>query len=148
MVTITLSIILFWSFLFYANHKGGTPYCLSETYYTLGNKGWMFQAFMIAMCSLLAYPILSCTPEHCRWVVIVLLVSSASIIFVPDFKRESQHDIHCALSVISMIAICALWFLKGQWYMPIIISLCALRKNWLLGVEVSFFTLVWLYCLI
>ena len=148
MAMIILSIILFWCFLFYADHKGGTPYCLSETYYTLGNKGWMFQALMIAMCLLLFNPILSCTSIQYRWIGIILLISSISIIFVPDFKRESQHDVHFALSIISMIAVCALWILKGQWYMPIIISLCALRKNWLLGVEVSFFTLVWLYCLI
>ena len=144
---IILSIILFWCFLLYAKHKGGTPYCLSETYYTLGDKGWMFQALMIAMCLLLFHPILSCVSDHNRWLAVILIVSSASIIFVPDFKEESQHDIHFALSIISMLAIWTLWIFKGQWYMPIIVSLCALRKNWLLGIEIGFFTLVWLYCL-
>ena len=147
MAMLILSIILFWCFLLYANHKGGTPYCLSETYYTLGELGWMFQVLMIVMCLLLCNPILDCTPDQYEWIGIILLVSSLSIILVPDFKRESQHDIHFALSVISMVAVWVLWIIKGQWYMPIIVSLCALRQNWLLGIEIGFFTLVWLYCL-
>lgn len=147
-IMVTLSIILFWCFLLYADYKGGTPYCLSETYYTLGKYGWMFQVFIISMYLLLCFPVLECTEKQYQWIAILLLSSTVSIVFVPDFKRDSQHDVHFVLSLISMIAVCVLWILKGQWYMPVIISLCALRKNWLLGLEVGMFTLIWLYCII
>lgn len=151
-----LLIILFWAYVLTTCKVGGIPYCLSETYYTLGRYGFLFTLFQLAMSALLAIQLHGLFgassqslpagfPAVVGW---ILVASIAGIGLVPDFRRSWQHPIHYGLTICAMLCITVLCILRGLWYLPFLVTLSSLRLNWLLGLEIGFYTTGFLYLLL
>lgn len=147
-LTLASAIILFWTYVLTTCKIGGVPYCLSETFYTLGRRWrFIFPIFQFSMAAILGYQLHSLHLSY-AWIGWVLTASIAGVGLVPDFRRSWQHPIHYAFTVCSMLCITTLCILAGLWYLPILVTLSSLRRNWLLGLEIGFYTIGFIYLIV
>ena len=95
--------------------SGGIPVSLSDTYYKLGNRKWLFQLVMVSIAVML-YPVwISVSSEE---LIGLVFASCASLLFVassPCFREELQGKVH--YSSAAVCCLCAfLWqVLEGLW---------------------------------
>ena len=147
MMTIIATIILI-AYLAYAYCKVGTPYCLSDTAYTVG-KG-IFASAMIAVAICLWLPMLNTTADKWQFLVFLSFAGIAILAVSPYKDSNFNYKLHYVGTCIAMVAVLSLWAARGAWVVPISaisagLPLRAITYKWLLWVELMMFTLAITY---
>ena len=147
MMTIIATIILI-AYLAYAYCKVGTPYCLSDTAYTVG-KG-IFASAMIAVAICLWLPMLNTTADKWQFLVFLSFAGIAILAVSPYKDSDFNYRLHYVGTCIAMVALLSLWAARGAWVVPISaisagLTLRAITYKWLLWVELMMFTLAITY---
>lgn len=95
--------------------SGGIPVSLSETYYKLGNRRWLFQLVIVSIAVML-YPVwISVSPEG---LIGLVFASCASLLFVassPCFREELQGKVHYSSAAVCCLCIFLWQVLEGLW---------------------------------
>lgn len=95
--------------------SGGIPVSLSDTYYKLGNRRWLFQLVMVSIAVML-YPVwISVSSEELMGLV---FASCASLLFVassPCFREELQGKVHYSAAVVCCVSVFLWQILGGVW---------------------------------
>ena len=95
--------------------SGGIPVSLSDTYYKLGNRKWLFQLAMVSIAVML-YPVwISVSPEE---LIGLVFASCASLLFVasaPCFREELQGKVHYSAAVLCCVSVFLWQILEGLW---------------------------------
>ena len=147
MMTIIATIILI-AYLAYAYCKVGTPYCLSDTAYTVG-KG-VFASVMIAVAACLWLPMLNTTADEWQFLVFLSFAGIAILAVSPYKDSDFNYHLHYVGTCIAMVALLSLWAARGAWVVPISaisagLTLRAITYKWLRWVELMMFTLAITY---
>ena len=147
MMTIIATIILI-AYLAYAYCKVGTPYCLSDTAYTVG-KG-IFASAMIAVAICLWLPMLITTADKWQFLVFLSFAGIAILAVSPYKDSNFNYMLHYVGTCIAMVAVLSLWAVRGVWIVPISaisagVTLRAITYKWLLWVELMMFALAITY---
>ena len=147
MMTIIATIILI-AYLAYAYCKVGTPYCLSDTAYTVG-KG-IFASAMIAVAICLWLPMLNTTADKWQFLVFLSFAGIAILAVSPYKDSDFNYKLHYVGTCIAMVAVLSLWAVRGVWIVPIAaisagLALKAITYKWLLWVELMMFALAITY---
>ena len=147
MMTIIATIILI-AYLAYAYCKVGTPYCLSDTAYTVG-KG-IFASAMIAVAICLWLPMLNTTADKWQFLVFLSFAGIAILAVSPYKDSDFNYRLHYVGTCIAMVALLSLWAARGAWVVPISaisagLTLRAITYKWLLWVELMMFALAITY---
>ena len=147
MRTIIATIILI-AYLAYAYCKVGTPYCLSDTAYTVG-KG-IFASAMIAVAICLWLPMLNTTADKWQFLVFLSFAGIAILAVSPYKDSDFNYRLHYVGTCIAMVALLSLWAARGAWVVPISaisagLTLRAITNKWLLCVELMMFALAITY---
>lgn len=116
--------------------SGGIPVSLSDTYYKLGNRKWLFQVVMVFIAVML-YPVwISVSPDE---LIGLVFASCASLLFVasaPCFREELQGKVHYSASIVCCVSAFLWQILEGLWDVTLWFSLifgtlCLMkRKQW------------------
>ena len=143
MMTIIATIILI-AYLAYAYCKVGTPYCLSDTAYTVG-KG-IFASAIIAVAACLWLPLMEATADEWQFLVFLSFEGIAILVISPYKDSDFNYKLHYVGTCIAMVAVLSLWAVRGVWIVPIAaisagLALKAITDKWLLIVELMMFTL-------
>lgn len=95
--------------------SGGIPVSLSDTYYKLGNRKWLFQVAM-AFVAVTLYPVwFSASSEE---LIGLAFASCASLLFVasaPCFREELQGKVHYSAAVVCCVSVFLWQILEGLW---------------------------------
>ena len=147
MMTIIATIILI-AYLAYAYCKVGTPYCLSDTAYTVG-KG-IFASAIIAVAACLWLPMIEATADEWQFLVFLSFAGIAILAVSPYKDSDFNYRLHYVGTCIAMVALLSLWAARGAWVVPISsisawLTLRAITNKWLLWVELMMFTLAIMY---
>ena len=147
MMTIIATIILI-AYLAYAYCKVGTPYCLSDTAYTVG-KG-IFASAIIAVAACLWLPMIEATADEWQFLVFLSFAGIAILAVSPYKDSDFNYRLHYVGTCIAMVALLSLWAARGAWVVPISaisagLTLKAITDKWLLIVELMMFTLALTY---
>lgn len=147
MMTIIATIILI-AYLAYAYCKVGTPYCLSDTAYTVG-KG-IFASAIIAVAACLWLPLMEATADEWQFLVFLSFEGIAILAVSPYKDSDFNYKLHYIGTCIAMVAVLSLWAVRGVWIVPISaisagLALKAITDKWLLIVELMMFTLAITY---
>ena len=153
--TLVLSSVLSLSFLCYSAWiSKGIPVSISETYYLLGKKGWIFQLVMTAIAVTL-YPVWvnACSTE----LIGLAFASCASLIFVviaPSFRLPLEGKVHYISASVCCICSVTWQILEGLWDVTLWCEfLCLMltiqyRKNWCWWIECAIVTSVYMNLLV
>ena len=147
MMTIIATIILI-AYLAYAYCKVGTPYCLSDTAYTVGKGIFAFAMIAVAIC--LWLPMLNTTADKWQFLVFLSFAGIAILAVSPYKDSDFNYRLHYVGTCIAMVALLSLWAARGAWVVPISaisagLTLRAITNKWLLWVELMMFTLAIMY---
>ena len=147
MMTIIATIILI-AYLAYAYCKVGTPYCLSDTAYTVG-KG-IFASAIIAVAACLWLPMIEATADEWQFLVFLSFAGIAILAVSPYKDSDFNYRLHYVGTCIAMVALLSLWAARGAWVVPISaisagLTLRAITNKWLLWVELMMFALAITY---
>ena len=119
MVTLLIvSIVLFVSYIGYTVGMYGIPASISDTYYRLGKRGWLFTLFCLAESSLLVASFIEASKEEYQFLAFIASASLAFVGSAPLFKEDYNRNIHYVSA-----GICAslVWqVLMSFWYVPLI----------------------------
>lgn len=104
----------------------GIPSSLSETYYTLKHS-WLFPTVMILEAVLCAPAIWIATAGW--WKILVIVVGLAIIgVGLSPYKHCDKHyKAHYIMSCIAMSGMCALYIVKGLWFIPLVLLFIGFR---------------------
>lgn len=107
MIILCAAILL--TYLCYTVWVGrGIPQSLSQTYYVLGNRGWLFQLVMSVTGIGLYYPWSAVTPDE---LLCLPFIACGGLLFVataPQFKIRLEGPVHYISAVVCGLA-AALW---------------------------------------
>ena len=121
----------------------GVPESLSATYYSLGDKGWIFQTVMalIAACLMPAWMEASEEGYEC-----LPFLGCSSLLFVaaaPCFRMELEGRVHYAAAVVCCASVFLWQILEGLWDVTLwFVWVCGMlalsdRSKWCWWLEVA-----------
>lgn len=90
------------------------PKSLSQTYYLLGNKGWMFQLIMIVLGIGVFFPWIQITPDNLLCLPFLACGSLLFVALAPQFKLRLDGIVHYSAAVVCVI--CAVLWMLIQGY--------------------------------
>lgn len=146
-MTIIATIILV-AYLAYSYCKVGTPYCLSDTAYTVG-KG-IFASAMIAVAVCLWLPMIEATADKWQFLVFLSFAGIAILAISPYKDSDFNYRLHYVGTCITMVAVLSLWAVRGVCIVPVSaisagLALRVITDKWLLWVELMMFMLAITY---
>lgn len=95
--------------------KFGIPNSLSETYYSLGKYGWIFQLVMLivgVVLQLLWFPL---SKEEHEFLVFLACASLCFVASAPAFRIEIQGKVHYSAAAVCCISVFSWQILEGLW---------------------------------
>lgn len=117
-------------YVMYCLSQFGVTSQLSQTYYLLGKKGWLFQAVLI-LVGVLVFP---------HWwsistglVAILVLVTVAGLIIIalnPDYENK-QRKFHIGGAHLAATSTIAWMLLNGMWF-NVVVAVCVFLALWVL----------------
>lgn len=125
---ILLSFAIFIAYLCYALRSCDIPASLSETYYTLNNKGkkgWLFCIALEAMGFTLFPAFAQLSDEAGFWYTFLSFFTCAGILFVgvsPKFRSSGEGTVHVVSASIAAAA-GMLWSALTVWPVPLAIAM-------------------------
>lgn len=121
MVTLLIvSITLFVSYIGYTVGMYGIPASISDTYYRLGKRGWLFTLFCLAESSLLVASFIEASKEEYQFLAFIASASLAFVGSAPLFKEDYNRNIHYVSAGICALASLVWQVLMSFWYVPLI----------------------------
>lgn len=144
MMLLMFSILFVAVFLLYVvMETKGIPSSLSETFYTLGDDGWLFQMVMITVSIALAMPWLSVSSEYFQFLA---FLSCGGLMFVgsaPCFRLPIHGFVHYTSAVVCCVCAVLWQILESLWDVTLLWTwvggmLClAMRDKWCWWVEIA-----------
>ena len=114
----------------YDSHKAMFPICMTT----------------IAICLFIGMFITTTAPLC--WLAILPTISIIGVGFTPYKDGKTLHNLHYTFALMSFISTFVLWSIKGWWFIPFLFCIAALRKKWLLGLEMGLIGSGFLYILL
>lgn len=95
--------------------KLGIPESLSETYYSLGKHGWVFQTLVFLIGALLLPAWLFLSENSHQFLVFLSCASLCFVAFTPCFKQELQGKVHYSAAIVCCISVFTWQILEELW---------------------------------
>lgn len=121
---LTIASIISVAYLFYwVRTEDRTPESLSETYYLLGDKGWIFQV-VIALVGIMLLPVWVSVSETATQHL--AFVACGGLLFTsvaPAFKLKLEGAVHYSAAIICCASAILWQVLEGLWDITIVFGL-------------------------
>lgn len=140
---LTIATVIFVAYLVYVvRTEDGVPESLSSTYYSLGDKGWLFQAVM-GVTGLLLLPVwLSVSSIQTQYLAFLACGNLLFTAVAPAFKLKLEGVVHYSAAVLCCVSAVLWQVLEGLWDITLLFTLvgwmCYLQwKSWCFWLEVA-----------
>jgi hypothetical protein len=145
--TLLLSLIVSLTYLCYTVWVSkGIPVSISDSYYLLGKRGWLFQ-LVIASVAFMLYPVwVSVCSEELTGLVFGACSSLLFVAVAPCFKLPFEGKVHYTSAIICCVCIVVWQLCMGMcnmliYALPISIFIsCLFIKYWCLCIELGVIT--------
>ncbi len=115
-----LSFLLLFGYLGIMARKYGIPNMVSDTYYQLGKRGWIFSLVLSASAILIMVPIL----DSGLGLQPAAFIGTAGLTFValaPNYLSQDEYTVHKSAAIIAAAG-CLLWCLSVKAWPTIVLS--------------------------
>lgn len=127
----------------------GIPASLSETYYMLGGKAWIFQVVMMMNGFGLLPLWINQSEDNLRWLVFLACAGLCFVATAPMFKEKMQGIIHYSCAAVSGIS-SVIWVLAMGYYPIFLIGAIVFWManvascKWMWSIEIAVIGMVYL----
>lgn len=121
-----LSMIVLFGYLALVVAKFGIPKSISDSYYLLGNRGWMFQVTLFLVAFSVMPTLIDKSSEDTQFLA---FLSCAGLIFVgaaPFFKRQFDNKVHFISAAICCGGLVLWQIFNASWITPLVCFLALL----------------------
>ena len=112
------SMIILLGYLAFVVAKFGIPKSISETFYLLGKKGWMFQITLFVTAFLVVPSLIDASSEDTQFLA---FLACAGLIFVgaaPLFKRTFDNKVHFISAALCCGSLVLWQVFNSSWVIP------------------------------
>lgn len=114
------SMIILFGYLAFVVVKFGIPQSISDTFYLLGKKGWMFQVALAATAFCVIPSLIDASTENTQFLAFLGCGGLAFVAFAPLFKMELEGKVHFVSAYICCGSL-ALWqVFNTSWVIPVV----------------------------
>lgn len=126
MIALLTATFIMSLYLAYVVKYFGIPRSLSDTYYLLENKGWIFQV-VLGLFSVLLMPIwIELSSENTQFLAFLACGGLMFVAAAPCFKVKIEGKIHYSSAVICCLSAFIWQIIEMCWLIPVISLSCAL----------------------
>lgn len=121
-----LSMIILFGYIAFVVAKFGIPNSISDSYYLLGKKGWMFQITLFVTAFLVMPSLIGASSEDTQFLA---FLACAGLIFVgaaPLFKRTFDSKVHFISAALCCGSLVLWQVFNACWVVPIVCFLAVL----------------------
>ena len=113
-----VSMIVLFGYLAFVVAKFGIPQSISDTFYLLGKKGWMFQVALAATAFCVVPSLINASSENTQFLAFLACAGLAFVAFAPLFKMDLEGKVHFVSAYICCGSL-ALWqVFNTSWVIP------------------------------
>lgn len=115
-----LSMIILFGYLAFVVAKFGIPKSISETFYLLGKKGWMFQVTLFLVAFMVMPILIDRSSENTRFLAFLACAGLAFVGAAPLFKMELEGKVHYVSAAICCVGLVLWQVFNACWVVPIV----------------------------
>lgn len=128
-----ISFIVIFSYLIFVVAKFGIPKSISDTFYMLDKKGWLFQVFMGTFAFTLIPYWIDKSSEMYECFPFLACSALAFVAFAPCFRMQLEGMVHHVSAVLACVCAVLWQALDASWAIPVcflsILGLAAMFKG-------------------
>ena len=113
--TLVFLTILISAYLIGCIIKFGIPNSLSETYYSLGKYGWIFQVVMMLVVVVLQLLWFTLSKEEHECLVFLACASLCFVASAPAFRFDIQGNVHYSAAMVCCVSVFSWQILEELW---------------------------------
>ena len=114
------SLILLFGYLGMVLIRFGIPKSISETYYLLGNMGWLFQVTLFSVAFLVVPELIDRSSEGTRFLAFLACMGLAFVGAAPLFKRKLDGKVHYISAAMCCGGLVLWQVFNACWVVPLI----------------------------
>lgn len=115
-----LGLLVMICYLIYVVVRFGVPYSISETYYLLGKKGWLFQVTLFSVAFLVVPTLIDRSSENTQFLAFLACAGLAFVAAAPLFKMELEGKVHYTSAVICCVSLVLWQVFNTSWIVPLV----------------------------
>lgn len=115
-----VSMIVLFGYLVYVVAKFGIPQSISDTFYLLGKKGWMFQVALAATAFCVVPSLIDASTENTQFLAFFGCAGLAFVAFAPLFKMELEGKVHFVSAYFCCGSLCLWQVFNTSWLIPVV----------------------------
>ena len=113
------SLIILFGYLAFVIAKFGIPQSISDTYYLLGKKGWLFQLALAATAFCVVSSLIDASSENTQFLAFLACAGLAFVSAAPLFKMELEGKVHFTSAYICCGSLVLWQILNTSWIIPL-----------------------------
>ena len=147
------SMVIIFGYLTFVVAKFGIPKSISETYYLLGNMGWLFQVTLFSVAFLVVPTLIDRSSEGTRFLAFLACAGLAFVGAAPLFKRKLDGKVHYISAAMCCVGLVLWQVFNACWVVPLICFVAILppmlfdgKRMWWLEIATivsAYVSLIW-----
>lgn len=121
-----LSMIILFGYLAFVVAKFGIPKSISDSFYLLGKKGWMFQVTLFLVAFMVMPLLIDRSSEDTQFLAFLACAGLAFVGAAPLFKMELEGKVHYVSAAICCGGLVLWQVFNACWVVPIVCFLAVL----------------------
>ena len=114
------SMIILFGYLCYVVAKFGIPQSISDTFYLLEKKGWLFQLTLAVTAFCMMPSLIDASSENTQFLAFLACAGLAFVAFAPLFKMDLEGKVHFVSAYICCGSLVLWQVFNASWIIPAI----------------------------
>lgn len=114
-----VSLVIIFGYLTFVIAKFGIPRSISDTYYLLGKKGWLFQLALFGTAFTVVPVLIDRSSENTQFLAFLACAGLAFVAAAPMFKMELEGKVHYVSAAVCCCGLVLWQVFNACWFVPI-----------------------------
>ena len=118
MTCLLFATIVIVAYLVFVVCKFGIPQSISDTFYLLGKKGWLFQLTLAVTAFCMMPSLIDASSENTQFLAFLACAGLAFVAFAPLFKMDLEGKVHFVSAYICCGSLVLWQVFNASWLIP------------------------------
>lgn len=119
-MSVWVSFTIIFGYLVFVVAKFGIPQSISDTYYLLGKKGWLFQLALAATAFTAMPMLIERSSDGTQFLAFLACAGLAFVACAPMFKLELEGKVHYVSAAVCCVGLVLWQVFNASWIVPLV----------------------------